>query len=213
MKFASRNDAGAKLGQLLAEQRVDADLVLGMPRGGVIVAAEVARILQLPLDILVVRKIGHPWNREFAVGAIGENGVVVLDEGVIGNDKALRHELETIIAEEKTRLLEYRRKFRRAHPTERRNKSVLLVDDGLATGATAEAAVKVLQAQRAKCIVVAVPVASTTAVARLRNAGAAVIALLVDPDFAAVGQYYLDFTQTTDDEVLAALRQSESESR
>lgn len=213
MKFASRNDAGAKLGQLLAEQRVDADLVLGMPRGGVIVAAEVARILQLPLDILVVRKIGHPWNREFAVGAIGENGVVVLDEGVIGNDKALRHELETIITEEKTRLLEYRRKFRRAHPTERRNKSVLLVDDGLATGATAEAAVKVLQAQKAKCIVVAVPVASTTAVARLRNAGAAVIALLVDPDFAAVGQYYLDFTQTTDDEVLAALRQSESESR
>ncbi len=213
MKFASRNDAGAKLGQLLAEQGVDADLVLGMPRGGVIVAAEVARILQLPLDILVVRKIGHPWNREFAVGAIGENGVVLLDEGVIGNDKALRHELEMIVAEEKTRLLEYRRKFRRAHPTERRNKSVLLVDDGLATGATAEAAVKVLQAQRAKCIVVAVPVTSTTAVARLRNAGADVIALLVDPDFAAVGQYYLDFTQTTDDEVLAALRQSESESR
>jgi len=213
MTFASRTEAGVKLGQFLAKRGSDAELVLGLPRGGVVVAAEVARILGLPLDIIVVRKIGHPWNREFAVGAIGEDGVIVLDEDSIGNDKAVRGELELIIAEETNRLREYRCKFRRAHPIARKGKSVLVVDDGLATGATAEAAVKVLVAQQAKSITVAAPVASPNAVTRLRAAGADVIALHVDPDFAAVGQYYLDFAQTTDEEVLTLLRQSAAEGR
>lgn len=213
MTFASRTDAGVKLGQFLATHGCDAELVLGLPRGGVVVAAEVARILGLPLDIIVVRKIGHPWNREFAVGAIGEGDVIVLDEDSIGDEKALRHELELIIAEETNRLREYRRKFRPARPIARTGRSVLVVDDGLATGATAGAAVKVLLAQQAKSVTVAAPVASPNAVARLRKAGADVIALHVDPDFAAVGQYYLDFKQTTDDEVLSLLRQSTGQGR
>lgn len=213
MLFASRKEAGVRLGELLASQRVDADIVLGMPRGGVVVAAEVARILRRPLDILVVRKIGHPWNREFAVGAIAEDGTVILDEDAIGDDKTLKHALQKIITEERNRLREYRQKFRRMQPLKRKDKAVLLVDDGLATGATAEAAVKVLFAQKANRVIVAVPVASVPAVTRLRNAGADVIAMVIDPDFAAVGQYYVDFTQTTDDEVLAILRENEAENK
>ena len=90
MMFASREDAGAKLGRCLQEQRVRADLVLGLPRGGVLVAAAVAQILRLPLDVLIVRKIGQPRQREFAVGALAENGVIVLDEGVSGASAAVR---------------------------------------------------------------------------------------------------------------------------
>ena len=111
--FASREDAGAKLGRCLQEQRVRADLVLGLPRGGVIVAAGVARALNLPLDALVVRKIGHPWHREFAVGALAEHGVVLLDEAVIGTNAVVRAELEEIIREEEERLRSYQARF---HP-------------------------------------------------------------------------------------------------
>ena len=104
--FASREDAGLKLGRCLQDQGVRADLVLGLPRGGVVVAAAVAHALRLPLDVLIVRKIGHPWHREFAVGALAENGVIVLDESVIGPNPVIRAELEAIIEEEKERLRE-----------------------------------------------------------------------------------------------------------
>src|SRR5215470_15917413 len=98
MVFASREDAGRKLGGHLRAVGVQADLVLGLPRGGVVVAAEVAHALRLPLDVLIVRKIGHPWHREFAVGALAESGVVVLDEAVIERSPVLRAELAEIIA-------------------------------------------------------------------------------------------------------------------
>src|SRR5215470_1144084 len=107
MMFASREDAGQKLGRFLRQEGVEADLVLGLPRGGVVVAAEVARELQVPLDVLVVRKIGHPLHREFAVGALAEGGVVLLDEAVIGNNPIVRAELAGIIEEEKGRLRAY----------------------------------------------------------------------------------------------------------
>ena len=146
--FASREDAGVKLGRCLQEQRVRADLVLGLPRGGVVVAAGVAHALHLPLDVLVVRKIGHPWHREFAVGALAENGVVVLDEGVIGTNPVVRAELEEIIQEEKERLRSYQARFHPKGAPDLTGKAVLLVDDGLATGATTEAAV--LSARKAE---------------------------------------------------------------
>src|SRR5439155_25039288 len=107
MRFASREEAGQKLGGHLKEEGVQAGLVLGLPRGGVIVAAEVAHALHLPLDVLIVRKIGHPWHREFAVGALAENGVVVLDEAAVGRNPLIRAELNDIIAEEKERLRNY----------------------------------------------------------------------------------------------------------
>jgi predicted phosphoribosyltransferase len=209
MSFETREDAGLKLGRHLADRGVRAELVLGLPRGGVVVAAEVARILCLPLDVLVVRKIGHPWHREFAVGALAEGDVVVLDEDSVGKNTAVRVSLQTVIDEETKRLRSYRASFRRAAPIERAGKTVIIVDDGLATGATTEAAIKAARTQQVRRVIVATPVASTNALERLSPVADEVIALLVDPDFVAVGQYYERFSQTTDAEVLALLRASE----
>ncbi len=206
MMFASREDAGGRLGRYLQDQGVKADLVLGLPRGGVVVAAEVARALQIPLDVLIVRKIGHPWHREFAVGALAENGVVVLDEAVIGNNPLVRAELTEIIEEEKERLRDYQARFHRGAAPSLTGKTVLLVDDGLATGATTEAAVLSVRKQEPRHVLVAAPVASTNAVERLARLADEVHALWVDPDFDAVGRYYEVFPQTTDEEVLQLLR-------
>jgi len=204
--FASREDAGRRLGYFLKDEGMKADLVLGLPRGGVVVAAEVAHILNRPLDTWIVRKIGHPLHREFAIGALAENGVVVLDEAIVQRNPLIRSDLAEIIREEKERLRAYMAKFHREHPPDVSGKSVLLVDDGLATGATTEAAVLSVRKQNAKRIVVAAPVASTNAVERMQRVADHVQALLVDPDFDAVGRYYQEFSQTTDDEVLELLR-------
>jgi predicted phosphoribosyltransferase len=206
MVFASREDAGQRLGWALKERGVQADLVLGLPRGGVVVAAEVAHILQVPLDVLIVRKIGHPLHREFAVGALAEGGVVVLDEGVIGTNPIIRAELAEVIAEEKERLRSYQARFHANALPQVTDKAVLLVDDGLATGATTEAAVLATRKQNARRVTVAAPVASTNAIERLQRVAHDVIVLQADPDFDAVGRYYEVFSQTTDEEVLGVLR-------
>jgi len=206
MKFASRTDAGQRLGQHLLEQGVEADLVLGLPRGGVVVAAEVARALLLPLDVLIVRKIGHPWQREFAVGALAEPDVVIFDQTFQWKNPLARAELDDVIAEEKERLREYRSQFHASAAPALKGKMVLLVDDGLATGATAEAAVLSAKQQMARRVIVAAPVASTNAVERLRRVADGVAVLFEDAGFEAVGQYYGEFSQTTDVEVMALLR-------
>jgi predicted phosphoribosyltransferase len=204
--FASREDAGQKLGRHLKEQAVRADLVLGLPRGGVIVAAEAARALHLPLDVLIVRKIGHPSHREFAVGALAERGVAVLDEALIGSNPLIRAQLDEIVEEEKERLRSYQAKFHPGGGPNLAGQIVLLVDDGLATGATTEAAVLSVRKQHARRIIVAAPVASTSAVDRLARVADEVRVLCVDPDFDAVGRYYDVFSQTTDQEVLELLQ-------
>ncbi|HYG34669.1 MAG TPA: phosphoribosyltransferase family protein [Clostridia bacterium] len=206
MVFASREDAGQKLGAWLRNQGVEADIVLGLPRGGVVVAAEVARILGLPLDVLIVRKVGHPLHREFAVGAMAEGGIVVLDEGVIGNNPIIRAELADVIEEETNRLETYRSRFHRVAAPNLAGKAVLLVDDGLATGATTEAAVLSAKKQNARRVTVTAPVASTSAMERLGRVADSVAVMWVDPSFDAVGRYYEVFSQTTDDEVLDLLK-------
>jgi predicted phosphoribosyltransferase len=205
MKFASRVDAGHRLGRYLSEQGIQANLVLGLPRGGVIVAAEVAHGLHVQLDVLIVRKIGHPWQREFAVGALAENSVVVLDESSVGHQPAIRGELDEIIEEEKERLRAYQASFHLDGVPDLSGKAVLLVDDGLATGSTTEAAVLSARKRGANKIIVAAPVASTSAVGRLRRVADEVCALIIDPEFDAVGRYYEVFAQTTDKEVLDLL--------
>ena len=206
MTFASRQDAGCKLGCQLLERRIQPDLILGLPRGGIIVAGEVAKILQCPLDVVVVRKIGHPDCREFAVGALAAHGIVVLDQPALNQTRVAPEALEAVIAEEAERLVAYQLKFERGSRMALAGKRVLVVDDGLATGASAEAAVRSVEKQGAQHVIVAVPVASANGFARLVGVSDEVIALLVDPDFEAVGQYYGAFSQTTDDEVLAVLR-------
>jgi putative phosphoribosyl transferase len=203
--FASREDAGLKLARCLQDQRVRADLVLGLPRGGVVVAAEVARALHLPLDVLLVRKIGHPQQREFAVGALAENSVTVLDEAVLEANAVTRTELEPIIQDEQERLRSYQARFHPKGAPVLAGKIVLVVDDGIATGATTEAAVLSIRKQDALSIVVAAPVASAQAVERLARVADEVRVLSMDPDFEAVGRYYDVFTQTTDEEVLELL--------
>jgi len=203
--FTTREDAGQKLGLFLKHEGARADIVLGLPRGGVVVAAEVARILDLPLDVVIVRKIGHPLHREFAVGALAEGDVVLLDDRVSVNNALLRGELDYIIREEKQRLEEYERKFHRDGLPDLTNKAVILVDDGLATGATTEAAVLAARKRNARRVRVAAPVASTNAVERLQRVADEVRALIIDPGFEAVGSYYDYFNQTSDEEVLELL--------
>ena len=209
MLFASRQDAGRQLGEFLRQRGISADGVFGLPRGGVVVAAGVARALQRPLDVLIVRKIGHPWQREFAVGALAEPDVVIFDESFKWKNPLARAELDDVIAEEKERLREYRSQFHRSAAPVLEDKMVLLVDDGLATGATAEAAVVSARQQKARRVVITAPVASTHAVERLRRMADDVVVLFEDPDFGAVGQYYAKFSQTTDAEVMALLRAAE----
>lgn len=205
MVFASRADAGRKLGGRLRELGVTADLVLGLPRGGVIVAAEVARLLSARLDVLVVRKIGHPFHREFAVGALADGNVVVIDDKIIGSNPMVRAELVHIIEEEQEKLRSYQARFRGASSRPLEHLNVLLVDDGLATGATTEAAVRSARKQGARHVAVAAPVASSPALDRLAGLADRLVVLLVDPEFDAVGRYYAAFTQTTDEEVLQVL--------
>jgi len=206
MAFASRHDAGHKLGRYLLNEGVEVEVVVGLPRGGVLVAAEVAHVLQCPLETLVVRKIGHPLHREFAVGALAEGDVVLLDERSLGPNPAVRGRLAEVIKEEKERLWQYQLKFHAGGRFDFRNKRVLLVDDGLATGSTMEAAVLSAKKQGADKTIVAVPVASTSAIQRLERTADEVLALIVDPDFEAVGAYYASFSQTTDEEVVDVLR-------
>ena len=206
MNFASREEAGRKLGCQVRDLEMEVDVVLGLPRGGVIVATEVARVIHQPLDVLIVRKIGHPFHREFAVGALAEGGVLLLDEDSIRKDPRAQRELEEVIAEEIQRLREYESRFHASGKINLMGKRVLLVDDGLATGATTEAAVESARRQRATEVCVAVPVASISAVTRLKRVADEVVALLIDPKFDAVGSYYDVFTQTTDEEVLEVLK-------
>ena len=205
MTFASRSEAGQRLGRYLVEQNVQADLVLGLPRGGVVVAAEVAKILKCPLDVLVVRKIGHPGHREFAVGALAEASTLVLDEEVIHRTGVSPADLQGVIAEETELLTEYQARFLRADRPLLKDKIVLIVDDGLATGATTDAAVRSAKNRGATQVIAAAPVASDNAVERVGRVADKVIALVVDPEFDAVGRYYRSFPQTTDEEVLAIL--------
>jgi predicted phosphoribosyltransferase len=206
MVFASREDAGRKLGRALQERQLGADLVLGLPRGGVVVAAEVAQVLHVPLDVLIVRKVGHPFHREFAVGALAEHGVVVLDEAVIGTNPAIRAELADVLQEETERLRAYEARFHTHGAQDFFQKAVLVVDDGLATGATTEAAVLSAKKQNARRVIVAAPIASINAVERLQRVADEVFVLWTDPDFDAVGRYYDVFSQTTDEEVLGLLK-------
>lgn len=208
MLFTSRQEAGERLGKYLRWRGVTVDVVLGLPRGGVVVAAGVARELKLPLDVLVVRKIGHPLQPEFAVGALAEPDTVFLSEETLQDFPISPARLDKIIAQEKIHLAEYRRQFHLHNIPALAGKIVLLVDDGLATGATAEAAVISARKQNAGRIVLAAPVASTKAAERLRRVADAVEVLSEDPDFQAVAQFYDSFSPTHDEEVVSLLREA-----
>lgn len=209
LRFEDRSEAGRRLARLLEHLRPERPVVLGLPRGGVPVAAEVASYLEAPLDVIVVRKLGVPWQPELAMGAIGEGGTRVLNHEVVdvlGLPGRRIDDVEQQEREELHRRVEAFRADRPRVPLE--GKTVLIVDDGVATGSTALAACNVAREQGAARIVVAVPVASQTAVELLAECADQVVCLGTPAGFAAIGVFYRDFTQTSDQEVRRILEQS-----
>jgi len=214
MYFRDRIVAGRMLGAELAGRGLADPVVLGLPRGGVPVAAEVARALGAPLDVLVVRKVGAPFQPELAVGAVAE-GVTALSEELIAQLGIRRVDVEAIAEAERGEVARRTERFRRAAPRlDLRGKTAVIVDDGIATGATARAAAEVARKLGAAKVVVAAPVSSLEARRSLRGLADEVVALDYPEPFMAVGCWYDDFRQTTDEEVvqlLAAAREDRRE--
>ena len=207
--FANRNSAGRQLASRVGHLNAAGTVVLGLPRGGVVVAAEVARVLHVPLDVVVVRKLPTPQWPELALGALGEDGVSVFNGEICRLARVGSGDLRAIEGATRRALNRRVAEFRGARrPLPLAGRTAIIVDDGLATGATAEAACRVARARGAARIVLAVPVASRDALTRLQSVADEVLWLSVDDDMIAVGQWYDDFTQVTDEEVVALLAQS-----
>jgi putative phosphoribosyl transferase len=207
LPFVNRRSAGSLLAQRLEMYRHRPDvLVLGLPRGGLPVAHQIAEHLDAPLDVLLVRKLGVPGQKELAFGAIAAGGVRVLDREIIRAANLKPQEIEQIAAEE-LRLLEAGNlRYRERRPAPKiRGRIVIVADDGVATGSTMKAAVEALRSQNPSRIVVAAPVVSLEAAAMLRENANEVVSLAQPDPFYAVGFWYEDFSQIADDEVYALL--------
>jgi putative phosphoribosyl transferase len=212
-RFADRRHAGRLLAAALESYAGRSDvIVLGLPRGGVPVAFEVARALHVPLDVIVVRKLGVPGWEELAMGAIATGGVRILNRDVISSSSISPEQIEEATARELSELRRREIAFRGSPGApDITGKTVLLIDDGIATGATIQAAVRVLKAQKPAAIIVGVPVASDEAVGMLEPEVDAVTVLQTPSDFRAVGQFYDDFSQTTDADVRALLSEAHAQ--
>jgi putative phosphoribosyl transferase len=209
--FADRHDAGKRLGRRLRTDlgtragRQDV-IVIGLPRGGVIVAGEVATQLGAPLDIVVVRKLAAPTRPELAIGAIGEGGVRVLNNGLAREIGMTGADVRSVEMRERLELERRAHRFRGDRPrTPLGGKTVVVVDDGIATGATARAGCAIARAEGAARVILAVPVAPAGWVDRFRELADDFVALEAPASFGAIGEFYDDFGQTTDDEVIACL--------
>jgi predicted phosphoribosyltransferase len=206
--FHDRRSAGRMLAQLLtAYSRRDDAIVLALPRGGVPVAYEIASALQLPLDVLIVRKLGVPGHEELAMGAIASNGAYYVDSDLVAQLRLSTDQLQRVVEEERIELQRRETAYRDDRPApELENKTVILVDDGLATGSTMIAAVRALRARKPHRIIVAVPVGAYETCERVAREADDIVCLRTPEPFRAVGLHYVDFSQTTDDEVRALLR-------
>ncbi len=202
-RFHDRRDAGRMLAAKLSAYAHRRDMiVLALPRGGVPVAYEVARVLGAPLDVFVVRKLGVPGHEELAMGAVATGGVRVLNDSVVRALGIPDDVIDAVAAQEERELERRERLYRDGRPPpDVQGKMVILVDDGLATGASMQAAIKALRQQHPARIVIAVPVAAPEICEALRAEVDEVICALTPDPFLAVGFWYEDFSQTTDDEV------------
>lgn len=206
--FRDREDAGRRLGRELVARGVTGSVVLGLPRGGVPVAAEVAAALGVPLDVIVVRKLGLPAYPEVAMGAIGEDGVRIVDDALVRRAGVTPAELDAVERREREVLERRAATLRPGRPRrDLAGHAVLIVDDGIATGATASAASLVARERGASRVIVAAPVGGRDAVERINGADQ-VICLEQPAGFQAVGRHYRDFDQTSDAEVVRLLESS-----
>jgi predicted phosphoribosyltransferase len=204
--FKDRRDAGQRLAALLEQSRRERPVVVGIPRGGVPVAAEVARALGAPLDVAVVRKIGAPQNPEYAIGALAEGGVHVLSEQAVRALRLTEDERAALIARVEGELRQRLSRYRGSRaPIELAGRTAILVDDGLATGRSALAAVRSLRRRGAARVILAVPVAARQSAQSLSDEADEVVCVKMPADLWAVGYWYQDFRPTTDAEVAALL--------
>lgn len=206
MTFVDRRDAGRRLAARLRHLRDEDVVVLGLPRGGVPVAYEVAQELGAPLDIVLVRKLGVPFQPELAMGALGEGGVRVLHRSTIRRAGVDDAQLRAVQRREQAELQRRAERYRAGHrPIPVAGRTAIVVDDGIATGSTVHAACEVVRARGAARVVIAVPVAPPSALRALGSVADEVQCVVSSSSFGSIGGWYRDFTQTTDDEVLAFL--------
>ena len=213
MIFSNRVEAGRKLASELVDLVSNRSvIVLAIPRGGVVVGYEVARKLKVPLDIIIPRKIGAPSNPELAIGAVTEDGGVILDEKIVGylnvSRRYIEEESERQRREIERRLMVYRGEVPYPNLT---NRVVIVVDDGVATGSTIKAALASLRKKKVKQLVIAVPVAPADTIKELEGKADRVVCLFEPEEFYAIGQFYENFDQTTDEEVIRLLKLSREE--
>jgi len=209
MPFKDRSDAGRKLAKALASYKGQQPVILALPRGGVPVAAEVAGALNAPLDLILVRKVGVPFQRELAMGAVVDGGapVIVRNEDVIRLAGIDESEFKAVCDNELAEI--ERRRQRYLGSRERvdiRDRTAIVIDDGIATGATTKAALRATRSRNPKKLVLAVPVAPTENLAELRDDADDVVCLEDHEFFGAIGLYYADFSQVSDEEVIDTLK-------
>lgn len=205
--FNDRRDAGRVLATLLSSYANRSDvIVLGLPRGGVIVAAEVARALHAPLDVYVVRKVGVPWQEELAMGAVADADTLVLNQPLISELQLSAEDVDRVVSRERAEVARRTDVYRAGRPPlALRDRKIIVVDDGLATGATMEAAVRAIRTRQPRAIVVAVPVGARDTCQRLRAIADELVCANIPDQFDAVGAWYREFGQTSDTEVIGEL--------
>lgn len=204
-RFRDRREAGAELAVALAHLADERPVVVGLPRGGVVVAAEVATALAAALDVVIVRKLGAPFQPEYALGALGEEDVLVVDHATV-DALRLHRALERVLRRERRELERRSQRYRADRaPIAVADRTVVLVDDGIATGSTARAAAEVLRARGAARIVLAVPVGPADVDERFAGVVDEVVCLERPDEFLAVGTAYRDFAPTSDEQVVALL--------
>jgi putative phosphoribosyl transferase len=211
-RFHDREDAGRKLAEQLRNIAAERPLVLALPRGGVPVAEPIARALRAPLDVWVVRKVGVPWQPELGVGAVAEGGYLYLNRKDLAALGLTVAELDQVVQAKAQEVEQRVRLFRGGQPGPvLRDRSVIVVDDGIATGGTARAALRSIRAQQPSSILLAVPVAAPEALEELAGEVDQVLCLLQPADLGAIARWYADFRQVSDEEVMAVLERARHE--
>jgi putative phosphoribosyl transferase len=208
--FKDRRDAGIQLAQRMKDYKDQTDLlVLALPRGGVVTGDEIARFLNVPLDIIIVRKIGYPGQPEFGIGAISETGTIVLNESIISSYGVPKDYIERAIARQKEEISYRVAIYRRGKTLSNlEGKTIILVDDGVATGSTMKAAITTLMEEKIKKLILAIPVAPPSIVDMLEQMVDECVCIDTPFDFMTVGAHYRDFSQVSDAEVVELLQHS-----
>ncbi len=209
--FENRVEAGKKLASALQKAEKKA-IVLAIPRGGVVVGYEIAHALNIPLDVIITRKIGAPGNPELAIGAVAEDGTYLLDKSTVEMLRVPQDYIEGEVENQKMEIKRRLKRYRGNAPTPQlSNREIIVVDDGVATGSTLKAALRYLRKIGAKNLIVAIPVGPPDTVKELRQMADQVICLLTPEPFYAIGEFYRDFAQTEDEEVINLLQRNRDE--